>query len=101
MLRILDKESASLAKRTLLKKKKAVSNARKRMGASKDQPSIMDIMKRKSSATLDQGLTCSTRSGWKSSQGAATSGVSGGRRGRQHADWLCGGGSSTEQHLNI
>ena len=38
MLRILDKESASIAKRALVKKKKAVDTARKRMGATKSQP---------------------------------------------------------------
>ena len=39
MLRILDKESASLAKRTLLKKKKAVDNVRKRMEPARENGS--------------------------------------------------------------
>ena len=75
MLRILDKESAMQTKRTLLKKKRAVDNARKRMGATKSQPGILEAIKR-SSATPEQGLTCSSRSGWKNNQGAAASKVS-------------------------
>ena len=77
MLRILDKESANLAKRTLMKKKRAVDTAQKRMGATKNQPGILDAISKRST-TLEQGLTCGGRSGWKSSQGAAASGVSGG-----------------------
>ena len=50
------------------------------MGVSKKQPSIRESLKVvnvKSSAAPEQGLTCSSRSGWKSSQGAAASEASG------------------------
>jgi hypothetical protein len=45
MLRILDKESAGQAKRAEVKKKRAVANARKRMGADTNQPGILDAWK--------------------------------------------------------
>ena len=77
MLRILDKESASIAKRAVVKKKKAVDTARKRMGVTKSQPGIKDAIRKKSSTPPGQGHMCSSRSGWKSSQGAAANGVSG------------------------
>ena len=38
----------------------------------------MEATKKRSSATPEQGLMCSSRSGWKSSQGAAANEVSGG-----------------------
>ena len=74
MLRILDKESANQTKRALLKKKKAVDNARRRMGATKTQPGIMAAFM--SSATAEKCPLGSSRSGWKSSQGAAAWGDS-------------------------
>ena len=77
-LREIDMELAREEKRAAKKKIKAVANARKRMGVGKDQPSILKSLARKSSSSaLGKGLTCSSRSGWKSSQGAAASVVSG------------------------
>ena len=77
-LREIDMELAREEKRAAKKKSKAVANARKRMGVGKDQPSILKSLARKSSSSaLGKGLTCSSRSGWKSSQGAAASVVSG------------------------
>ena len=47
------------------------------MGATKSQPGIMEAIRKKSSTPPGQGPVCSSRSGWKSSQGAAANGVSG------------------------
>ena len=77
-LREIDMELAREEKRAAKKKSKAVANARKRMGVGKDQPSILkSLASQCSSSAPGKGLTCSSRSGWKSSQGAAASEVSG------------------------
>ena len=51
MLRIMDNESASQAKRDEVKKKRLVANARKRMGADTNQPGILDALKLKKSSS--------------------------------------------------
>ena len=103
MLRDLDIESAREEKRASKKKARVVAAARKKMGVSKKQPSIKDALKVasvKESATPVQGLTCSSRSGWKSSQGANASEVSGGvlepsQEGKPLQSLLSGGGVNT------
>ena len=49
MLRVLDKQSAGEERRLKVKQKKVVTKARKRMGAGKDQPSIMDSLQTRAS----------------------------------------------------
>ena len=46
MLRVLDRESAGEEKRLKVKQKKVVTRARKKMGASNNQPSILDMIRK-------------------------------------------------------
>ena len=46
MLRVVDKECAGEEKRLKAKQKKVVTKARKKMGASNNQPSILDMMRK-------------------------------------------------------